>query len=115
MIFNAKLLRIDTTAAPKGGVEQWAAGAAISIDCCLDEPNSAQRWAMTQLQSDATAVLYVPMGVTVKLLAGMRVRVQLNNEASQAMPVQELAIRLVKDRVHGDQSHYECFVRAVKA
>lgn len=115
MIFNAKLQRIDAVAsATPGGDEQWTAGSTIDIDCTLDEPSSTQRWTITQLEVDATAVLYVLIDAGVVLAKGMKVAVQLLDRNGQAIgDVQELVIRNVRTRVHLTQDHYECFVRSV--
>jgi len=115
VIFNAKLLRVDTIADPTpGGEEAWSEGAAISIDCTLDEPSHTQRWTINQSSLDATAVLYVLMSSGIVLANGMKVVVQLMNAGVAVGSPQTLIIRSVKDRVHSPQSHYECFVRGAE-
>jgi hypothetical protein len=110
MIYNASILRIDTTFAPSpGGDPQWSQGTTLSpaIPCCQSDPTFLQRQTIEQTEMDATDIVFVEIARVPAIAAGQRLLLQLNG----ASPLLYIVRRARPSVMGGALDHFELFVR----
>jgi hypothetical protein len=114
IIINATLLRVDSPGVPTGGGDvPYVTGPAISVECCLDQPTSSQKFTLGAVIADAEAVLYVGKDELAAAMPGvalarqMRVLMQLKDENASTL----YEVLYARDRVHDFQSHFECYLK----
>ena len=110
MIENATLVSIASIASVAAtGEATFAAAVADGRRVCCDTPTRAQVISLGGRMADATAVVYVPIGGGVRVLARQRLLVQLDG----GLAAVTYEVVSVVDRVHAGQSHYEAFCRVM--
>jgi hypothetical protein len=111
---NATLLHIDAPPGPGpgGDTAPYAAGAAISIRCTLDDPNFLASRLIANMALQSTAVLYVEL-VDLPTAAGLLLTNAQVLIKQDGMTEQLMRIDWARPRSSSSVSHVECFVRAL--
>jgi hypothetical protein len=116
MIENATLIQYAEPGHPdKSGNVGYPAPYNIHARCTLDEPSRAQTIAMANKLKDIVAVLYVLKSALtqwpqVKMKEQSLANVHLDGGGGDVYEILKTF-----ERQHGDQSHYECFLKVTSS
>ena len=105
-LLNCTLLRVDPPAArtPAGDDVSPTPGPALSVRCVLDEPTTAVRWLIDDLELESTDVLYVRTAAypaaAAAIAADGQVLLQLDGQAQQLMRVDHVKLRVMSGLSH---------------
>ncbi len=111
---NATLTRVDAPPGPGpgGDTAAYVPGPLLSVRCVLDDPTFTAQRLIDQMELSSTAVLYVKLidmpTAQAALLDNAQVLVQQDGTPPQTLRVDKAMVR-----IHGGQSHVQCFVRAL--
>lgn len=111
MIYNANILRIDTTAgSTPGGDPNWTEGETLSpgIPCCQSDPTFRQVQTIQQTNMDATDIIFVEISLVPAIAAGQAIYVQLKG---MARPQYYVVRKATPSVMAGALDHWELFVR----